>query len=151
MKYKKIFFYLIVFLLSMSVDLIAISAEEFKSCSLDSDCKVNICNDNSCVNQSYSILEGCNPSYLAAKECRCTNNICEVSIGSVAPRCAADFLGQTYCRDSKTMMACESPGIYVSKPCVYKCEGGQCIAGCYKNEDCGSSYSKSYCSGNNNS
>ena len=57
MEYKKVFAYLIVFLLSISIGLIAISAEEFKSCSQDSDCKVDICNQNSCVNQSYQIPE----------------------------------------------------------------------------------------------
>jgi len=141
--YSKIF---IIFLLEISICFIAVSADEYKSCSQDYDCKVDVCNQNSCINQSYQIPD-CIHSGLLAKECRCTNNICEVSVGSVAPPCDANHPGITYCKDEKTMMACES-GNWVSKPCVYKCEGGQCIAGCYKNEDCGGSYSKSYCSNN---
>ncbi len=140
---KKIF---IIFLLGIFTCFILVSAEEFKSCSLDSDCKVDVCNQNSCVNQSY-LIPGCTTHNFAAKECRCANNICEVSVGSSVPVCNAETPGTTYCKDEKTMMKCDS-GNWISKSCVYKCEGGQCIAGCYKNEDCGGSYAKSYCSNN---
>ena len=146
MGYKKVFVYLIVFLLNISIGLIAISAEDFKSCSLDSDCKVDVCNVNSCVNQSYQIPE-CTTHNFAAKECYCLNNVCSVLVGSSVPICDANHPGITYCKDEKTMMVCSS-GNWVTKPCVYKCEGGQCIAGCYKNEDCGSNYVKTYCSNN---
>lgn len=124
----------------------AIGAQDFKSCSIDSDCKVDVCNENSCVNQSYQIPE-CATHNFAAKECHCVENICTVLVGSVAPICDANNPGATYCKDGKTMMVC-SGGNWVSKDCVYKCQGGSCIAGCYKNEDCGSSYIKGYCFNN---
>ncbi len=136
----------IILLLSMFVSSIAVSAEEFKSCSQNSECKVDVCNQNSCVNQSYQIPE-CTPHNFPAKECHCVDSICSVLVGSAIPVCNAENPDTTYCKDEKTMMVC-SGGNWVSKNCVYKCEGGQCIAGCYKNEDCGGSYAKSYCSNN---
>ena len=129
---------------------ISVSAEEFKACSQDSDCKVDVCNENSCVNQSYQI-PGCTQHNFAAKECHCVGNLCAVLVGSVAPVvpvCNAETSDLTYCKDEKTMMVCSS-GNWVSKPCVYKCVGKECIAGCYKNEDCGSGYIRGYCSNNN--
>ena len=137
---------LIISLLSIFLISISVSAEEFKSCSQNSDCKVDICNENSCVNQSYQIPQCISPTLLA-KECYCLNNICSVLVGSSVPVCDTNHPDVTYCKDEKTMMVC-SGGNWVSKDCVYKCQGVSCIAGCYKNEDCGSSYIKKYCSNN---
>jgi len=135
-----------IFSLSIILGLVIVGAEEFKSCSLDSDCKVDVCNQNSCVNQSYQIPECISPTLLA-KECHCVDNMCDVLVGSSVPVCDANHPDVTYCKDEKTMMVC-SGGNWVSKPCVYKCQSGSCIAGCYKNEDCGGSYIRSYCSNN---
>jgi len=75
---------LIIFLICAILSFALISAEEFKSCSQNSDCKVDSCNENSCMNQSYQIPE-CVKASLQAKECSCVENICSVSVGSVTP------------------------------------------------------------------
>lgn len=136
----------IISLLSILLSFVIVSAQEFKSCSADSDCKVDVCNENSCINQSYQIPQCTSPNLLA-KECRCVDNICSVLVGSVSPVCDTNHPGITYCKDEKTSMTCDA-GTWVSKTCVFKCENGQCLEGCYKNEDCGASYIKTYCSNN---
>ena len=139
-------FSVLVILVGIILSSISVGAEEFNSCSQDSDCKVDVCNENSCVNQSYQI-PGCAAHNFAAGECHCVDNLCSVLVGSAVPVCSAETSDETYCKDERTMMVCSS-GNWVSKPCVYKCSGKECILGCYKNEDCGSGYVRGYCSNN---
>ena len=84
MKRGIIIFINIIFLFGVLLSSIAVAAEEFKSCSQNSDCKVDSCNENSCINQSYQIPECVKPN-LQAKECHCVENICTVLVGSVTP------------------------------------------------------------------
>lgn len=59
-------------------------------CTLDSDCKVNICGQNSCVNLNYSTPPGVGcafPPEMRADYCKCENNTCNGYKASGGPIC----------------------------------------------------------------
>lgn len=73
---KRVYVFLILTILLVS-SLAFVFADS--SCSSDSDCKVNICAANSCVNANYTTPNetGCAfPPSMRADYCKCENNVC---------------------------------------------------------------------------